>query len=74
VAAYGLFFVTIGLYTVIMASLAWLYGPLRNLERDIPDADELPVPVAAEGEGRSRSDDPVGINHGPTDVVEESSQ
>jgi DHA3 family macrolide efflux protein-like MFS transporter len=41
-SAYGLFFVTIGLYTVIMAVLSWTYGPLRNLERDIPDADETP--------------------------------
>ena len=42
VAAYGLFFVAIGTYTVVMALLSWLYGPLRNLERDIPDADQLP--------------------------------
>jgi MFS family permease len=41
-AAYGLFFVAIGVYTVVMAMLSWLYGPLRHLERDIPDADELP--------------------------------
>jgi MFS family permease len=74
VAAYGLFFVTIGLYTVIMAMLALLYGPLRNLERDIPDADELPEPVGAAGEGRSQSDEIAGINYGPTDVLEESSQ
>jgi len=41
-AAYGMFFVAIGVYTTIMAVLSWTYAPLRNLERDIPDADELP--------------------------------
>jgi DHA3 family macrolide efflux protein-like MFS transporter len=41
-AAYGLFFVAIGIYTVILGLASWAYGPLRNLERDIPDADELP--------------------------------
>ena len=55
-AAYGLFFVAIGVYTVIMAMLSWLYRPLRNLERDVPDADELPVPVEA-GDARSQEDD-----------------
>ena len=44
-AGHGLFFVAIGLYTVIMAMLSWLYGPLRNLEHDIPDAAELPEPA-----------------------------
>lgn len=50
-AAYGLFFVAIGIYTVFMAVLAWSYRPLRNLERDIPDADELPEYAGEEPTG-----------------------
>ena len=57
-AAYGLFFVAIGVYTVIMALLSWLYAPLRNLERDIPDADELPE-LSPEGGRDQHGRDPV---------------
>jgi DHA3 family macrolide efflux protein-like MFS transporter len=56
-AAYGLFFVAIGLYTIIMATVSLLYGPLRNLERDIPDADELSAPDEASDDGRSQIDE-----------------
>ena len=59
-AAYGLFFVAIGVYTVIMAMLSWLYEPLRNLECDIPDADELPEPVRVDDDDRSQSDETQG--------------
>lgn len=34
---YALFFAVLGLITVALALLAWLYPPLRNVERDIPD-------------------------------------
>jgi len=64
VAAYGLFFVAIGLYTIIMSMLSWLYGPLRNLERDIPDADELPESIGADGKDRAQSDETAGSSTG----------
>ena len=38
---YALFFVAIGVFVVIASIVAWSYGPLRNLERDVPDADEV---------------------------------
>jgi predicted MFS family arabinose efflux permease len=56
-AAYGLFFVAIGLYTVILGVVSWMYGPLRNLERDLPDADDLPVPGVDRDDGRPRSEE-----------------
>ncbi len=35
---YGLFFIVIGLFVVVASVVAWMYPPLRHLERDIPDA------------------------------------
>ncbi len=51
-AAYGLFFVLAGLSVVAMSVFAWTIGPIRHVERDIPDAVGLPsegdiVPDAA---------------------------
>jgi DHA3 family macrolide efflux protein-like MFS transporter len=37
---YGLFFIVIGLIVVIASVVAWMYSPLRHLERDIPDVDQ----------------------------------
>lgn len=34
---YGLFFIVIGLFVVVASVAAWMYPPLRHLERDIPD-------------------------------------
>lgn len=34
---YALFFAVLGVIVIVMALLAWLYPPLRNVERDIPD-------------------------------------
>lgn len=41
-AAYGAMFFCIGVYTIAMTVLSYSYSPLRNLERDIPDAAGLP--------------------------------
>lgn len=40
-AAYGLFFVTTGLAVIVMSGVAWMVGPIRYLERDVPDAMDL---------------------------------
>ena len=45
-AAYGAMFAAIGVYTVVMCGVAYAYGPLRNLEHDIPDAEGLPTEAA----------------------------
>jgi MFS family permease len=42
-AAYGLFFVVVGLSVVVISGVTWLVGPVRHLERDIPDAVGLPT-------------------------------
>jgi DHA3 family macrolide efflux protein-like MFS transporter len=49
-AAYGLFFVVVGLSVMAISGVTWLIGPVRYLERDIPDAVGLPSEgdVAAE--------------------------
>jgi hypothetical protein len=36
----ALFFAVIGAFVVVASALAWTYGPLRHLERDVPDAVE----------------------------------
>jgi hypothetical protein len=41
-AAYGLFFVVVGLSVMAISGVTWLIGPVRHLERDIPDAVGLP--------------------------------
>ena len=41
-AAYAAMFFAIGVYTIVMSFLSYSYPPLRNLERDIPDAAGLP--------------------------------
>jgi MFS family permease len=41
--AYGLFFVAVGLSVVVISGVTWLVGPVRHLERDIPDALGLPA-------------------------------
>jgi DHA3 family macrolide efflux protein-like MFS transporter len=49
-AAYGLFFVTVGLSVVAVSAATWMVGPVRYLERDVPDAAGLPTEgdIAAE--------------------------
>lgn len=42
-AGYAAFFVVLGIGSVLVAAGAWAYGPLRNLERDVPDAEGLPT-------------------------------
>jgi MFS family permease len=37
---YGLFFIVIGVFVIIASVVAWMYPPLRHLERDIPDVDQ----------------------------------
>lgn len=37
---YALFFVATGLFVIVSTVIAWMYPPLRNLERDVPDFDE----------------------------------
>lgn len=37
---YALFFVVIGVTVTVASLAAWMYPPLRHLERDIPDVDE----------------------------------
>ena len=46
---YALFFVVIGVTVIAVVLGSWMYPPLRNLERDIPDAVQEPEPTAAEG-------------------------
>ncbi len=41
-AAYGLFFVVVGLSVIAISGVTWLVVPVRHLERDIPDAVGLP--------------------------------
>jgi hypothetical protein len=41
--AYGLFFVTVGLSVVAVSAATWTVGPVRHLERDVPDAAGLPT-------------------------------
>lgn len=41
-AAYGAMFFAMGVYTIAMTLLSYSYAPLRNLERDVPDAVGLP--------------------------------
>lgn len=41
--AYGLMFVGVGVGVVIASGLTWLVGPVRHLERDVPDAIGLPT-------------------------------
>lgn len=36
--AYGMFFVVTGLAVMTMSGIAWMVGPVRNLERNVPDA------------------------------------
>lgn len=37
-SAYGLFFVSIGAFVIASVFVAWSYGPLCNLETEVPDA------------------------------------
>ncbi|MDK1011084.1 MAG: MFS transporter [Actinomycetota bacterium] len=46
--AYGLFFVVVGILVVSVSGCAWLVGPIRHLERDIPDAVGLPSEIETE--------------------------
>lgn len=47
---YALFFIVIGLFVVAVSLAAWLYPPLRHLERDIPDVEQAPGASAPEVE------------------------
>jgi hypothetical protein len=42
-SGYGLFFVSIGVFVIASAFVAWSYAPLRNLETEVPDAVALPT-------------------------------
>jgi len=46
-SGYGLFFVALGVFLIAAVFVAWSYGPLRNLETDIPDAVGPPTPDSA---------------------------
>lgn len=54
-AGYGAFFVAIGIACILVAIAAWSFAPLRNLERDLPDAEGLPT----EGGGTGLDDRPL---------------
>ena len=41
-SGYAALFVALGLASAGIAVAAWSYGPLRHLERDVPDAEGLP--------------------------------
>jgi hypothetical protein len=41
-AGYAAFFVALGFATLAITVAAWSYGPVRHLERDMPDAEGLP--------------------------------
>ncbi len=41
-APYAAFFVTLGIGCLGVAAIAWAYGPVRHLERDVPDVEGLP--------------------------------
>lgn len=38
----------IGLFVVVASVVAWMYPPLRHLERDIPDAVQEAEPLDAD--------------------------
>lgn len=42
-SGYAAFFVVVGVFTILLAVGGWLYGPLRHLERDVPDVEGLPT-------------------------------
>ncbi|MCL1597798.1 MAG: hypothetical protein M3094_01340, partial [Actinomycetia bacterium] len=42
-SGYGLFFIAVGTFTVLLAVAGWFYRPLRFLEAEIPDVDGLPT-------------------------------
>jgi len=48
---YGLFFVVIGVFVIIASVVAWMYPPLRHLERDVPDAIQDSDSTSTEGTG-----------------------
>jgi hypothetical protein len=58
---YALFFVCLGIGVLIACLAAYAYGPLRNLDRDLPDhdigPDEDDAVKAPEGEGPSLVED-----------------
>jgi hypothetical protein len=45
---YAVFFVVIGASVVAAVLAAWMYPPLRNLERDIPDVVQIGEPQESE--------------------------
>jgi MFS family permease len=46
-SGYGLFFVSIGIFVIAASFIGWSYGPLRNLESEVPDAVGFPAADAA---------------------------
>jgi MFS family permease len=50
-AGYAAFFVALGFATIALSVAAWTYGPVRNLERDMPDAEGLPEESAYDDHG-----------------------
>ena len=63
-AGYAAFFVALGFAAIAVGIGAWSYGPLRNLERDLPDAEGVPSAAVAPGgsSGRDSSvDEPTTI-------------
>jgi len=44
-SGYGLFFIAVGTFTVLLSVAGWLYRPLRFLEAEIPDVEGLPTMV-----------------------------
>lgn len=48
-AGYAAFFVALGVAAIAVGIGAWSYGPLRTLERDLPDAEGVPSAAGAPG-------------------------
>jgi len=47
-SACGMFFAAVGVFVIVSSAVAWLVGPIRHLERDIPDAVGRPTDAATD--------------------------
>ncbi len=54
---YAMFFLTLGVGVLVACVGAYAYGPLRNLERDLPDHDMGPSPDGASDPGDDQHGD-----------------
>lgn len=71
-AGYAAMFVAIGVYTIGMSVVGYMYAPLRNLESDIPDAAGLPT--EAEFQVDPAGGDESAYDADPDLVVQESGE